>query len=84
MNTGTLKGCTMEELMANGRALADKIRKGEIPEGTSPSEWMIVGGIAVHMPYVPLYQTCDLLSPEDVDRAARSTSQVPGKLEVDG
>lgn len=66
MKTGTHKGYTIPELVENGRTLAEKLRKGEIPEGTSPEDWMIVKGVAVHTPFIPLYQTCDLSS-KDVD-----------------
>lgn len=55
----------MAEIMANGRKIAQDLRQGKIPSGTIASEWMIIHGVAVHYPYIPLYQTPDLVNDHD-------------------
>jgi len=60
-----LQGATMEEMMANGRKVAQDLLQGKIPSGTTASEWMIIHGVAVYFPYFPLYQTPDLVNDHD-------------------
>lgn len=55
------KVLTIDELIENGRKVAEQISSGTYPEGTEKADWMIVNGVAVYTPYVPLYQTCDLV-----------------------
>lgn len=56
-----MKGYTFSQYLEGGRALSRSIAIDEIPEGTSKSEYMIVGDIAVYTPYIPLMQTPEIL-----------------------
>lgn len=58
-------GHTLKEILENGTRLAKDILEGKIPEGTSRSDWMIVGNLAVYTPYIPLFCTNDPVKPED-------------------
>lgn len=56
------KGYTVKELWEGSRQMAEQLRAGIIPAGTQPEEWMLIGDVAVHTPYIPLYQTCNLVN----------------------
>lgn len=56
-DSDNLAGCTIVQYVENGRQVADQISSGTYPAGTSETDWMIVGGVAVYKPYVPLYVT---------------------------
>lgn len=53
----TQDGATIPQMLENGRKLAEEIRQGKIPGGTEARDWMIIKGVAVYTPYVPLFQT---------------------------
>lgn len=50
-------GSTFNEMMENSKKIKQFIDKGIYPEGTSKSDWMIVGDYAVYTPYIPLMMT---------------------------
>lgn len=60
MNTRKV-GYTLKEIIDGGRKVKREIDKtGKYPKGTTKSEWMFIGDIAVYCPYIPLFQTPQL------------------------
>ena len=50
-------GYTIEELYVDGSFMKEYIIKNGYPEGTTSSEWLFIGEMAVYRPYLPLYCT---------------------------
>jgi hypothetical protein len=51
-------GYTFSDYIEGGRQVAKQIKEtGTYPSGTVARDWIIIAGVAVYTPYIPLYQT---------------------------
>ena len=53
-------GYKISDFVEGGECIAKQIKEtGTYPSGTIARDWMIIAGVAVYTPYIPLHQTPD-------------------------